>query len=341
MQNLLEVQNLSIHFRFGARRCAVVDRVSFHIAPGEILALVGESGCGKSLSCLALTGLTPPAAECSAERMRFFQGGREYDLAHLSKAERRKVRGGGIAYIFQEPSASLNPVFRVGDQIAETIALHRPEIRDRREAVVQLLTDVGIPEPARRASAYPHELSGGMQQRVMIALALAGNPALLIADEPTTALDVTIQAQILELLTTLAVSRQMGILLVTHNLGIVAQVADRVAVMYAGCVVESAPKRQLLEHPVHPYTRALLRAVPRLHARTERLETIPGQVPTPEHFPAGCRFATRCAVAATLPPGDREHCFNRRPPDERFGPGHSACCFFPGVIPEGNDADGK
>ncbi len=328
---LLEVKNLSIDFRFGGRDCAVVDDVSFGIAPGEILALVGESGCGKSISCLALTGLQPEAARRRAAAMNFNPPGREpVDLAHVKGRALRQVRGGGIAYIFQEPSASLNPVFRVGDQIAEAIALHCPEVGDRRARVAGLLRDVGIPEPERRADAYPHELSGGMQQRVMIALALAGDPALLIADEPTTALDVTIQAQILELLVELSQSRGMAILLVTHNLGIVAQVADRVAVMYAGRIVESASAREVLDHPRHPYTKALLRAVPRLNAEVERLATIPGQVPEPLEFPAGCRFANRCDAA--LP-----RCAGERPERVECGPGHDAACWLV-TAGEGSDA---
>jgi len=326
MNRLLEVKNLSIDFRFGDRDCSVVDSVSFDIAPGEVLALVGESGCGKSLSCLALTGLLPPGAHRRADAMRFTTAAREtVELSTLPPRRLRRIRGGEIAYIFQEPSASLNPVFRVGDQIAEAIALHCPDEHSVAERVASLLRDVGIPEPERRARAYPHELSGGMQQRVMIALALAGNPSLLIADEPTTALDVTIQAQILELLVSLSYARKMAILLVTHNLGIVAQVADRVAVMYAGRVVETAPTATLLNAPLHPYTRALLRAVPRLNAPVARLATIPGQVPEPRNFPAGCRFSNRCALAIG-------RCRNEVPPATAAegDPAHLAACFRAG-----------
>ncbi len=307
-ENILEIENLAVGFGRGARAVEVTREVSFTLRRGEILALVGESGCGKSLSCLALTRLLPPGASILAGRVMFRdQSGRERDLAHIPLRELRRVRGRGIGYIFQEPAASLNPVFRVGDQIAEVILLHRPEIEDVHAEVVELLQDVGIPDPEKRAEAFPHELSGGMQQRVMIAMALAGRPELLIADEPTTALDVTIQSQILELIDTLRHKYRMAVILVTHNLGIVAELADRVEVMYGGMIVETAAVRTLLDDPRHPYTRALLAAVPHFGARGGRLNTIPGQVPAPGEFPPGCHFATRCPVAAAncaavLPP---------------------------------------
>ena len=298
IMNVLDVENLSIHFKTGSGEVAVVSDVSFHVAPGEIMALVGESGCGKSLSCMALTRLiqSPPAVYAGG-KIIFRNNGREYSMLELKEKELRRVRGGGIAYIFQEPSSSLNPVFRIGDQIAEAIYLHRPEIKDVHHEIIELLKQVGIPAPETRINSYPHELSGGMQQRVMIAMALACRPALLVADEPTTALDVTIQAQILELLDNLREQNDMAIILVTHNLGIVSELADRVTVMYAGNVVESATAKELFAHPYHPYTRALLKAVPRLGGDGGRLTTIPGIVPSPVNFPKGCRFFGRCEDA--------------------------------------------
>ncbi len=312
---LLSVKNLSVDFFNGRDRLPVVDRLSFELERGEVLALVGESGCGKSASCLALAGLLPGGisvrrADSAAFELR---SGETVDLFRIDSRHLRKIRGREIAYIFQEPSASLNPVFRIGDQIAEVLELHRPDIAAPKAEVIRLLEAVGIPDPAARLRAFPHELSGGMQQRVMIAMALAGDPALLVADEPTTALDVTIQAQILELLERLRRERNMAVILVTHNLGIVAGVADRVGVMYAGQLVEYAPVRTLFAHPVHPYTRALLRAVPHLGRAAERLETIPGVVPSPADFPSGCRFVSRCAVAEAGAEALRRHCAECRP----------------------------
>ena len=334
---LLTVKNLCI--AFGSRAPHVVDNVSFEVERGEILALVGESGCGKSISCLALTSLLPtPPARVSADAILFREGAEENDLARVSARRLRKVRGGGIAYIFQEPSVSLNPVFRIGSQIAEVLELHRPEVTDRRAEVVELLKLVGIPAPETRVDAYPHELSGGMQQRVMIAMALAGNPKLLIADEPTTALDVTIQAQILELIDDLRRKRDMAVILVTHNLGIVAEKADRVAVMYAGNIVEYAATGQLLKHPSHPYTRALLKAVPHLGGDGKRLSTIPGHVPSADDFAPGCRFSDRCERFETLSEAEREQCRNCIPGRTEPENGHFVRCFHP--FPAERDALG-
>ena len=229
----LSVRNLSIGFKNSKTVTNVVNKVSFDVLPGEIVSLVGESGCGKSASCLAVGRLLAPNAVISADAILFRHQGETVDLAKLSDRDIRKVRGKGIAYIFQEPSASLNPVFRVGEQIAEVIRLHRPEVSDIRKECIELLRQVGIPAPESRVDAFPHEMSGGMQQRVMISMALAGNPELLIADEPTTALDVTVQAQILDLIDELRRARNMSVILVTHNLGIVSRLADKVAVMYA------------------------------------------------------------------------------------------------------------
>ena len=314
-EKLLEVNDLTVAFGAGSDWTEVVSGIDFAVRPGEALALVGESGCGKSTACLALTGLVGGRTRIGGQA-RF--AGR--DLLRLPPRELRRVRGAGIAYVFQEPGASLNPVMRVGDQIAETLSLHRPEVRDRKREMTGLLAAVGIPDPARRLSAYPHELSGGMQQRVMIAMALAGNPRLLIADEPTTALDVTIQAQILELLDELRRERNMALLLISHNLGVVGALADRIAVMYAGKIVETGPAAAVLTAPEHPYTRALLAAVPRLGGPGTRLRTIPGTVPPPGEYPAGCRFAPRCETACARG-GEAD------PPPVGVGPGHEAACW--------------
>ncbi len=318
---VLDVKDLCIDFFSDGRYLRAVSGVSFELEEGAVTALVGESGCGKSASCLALTGLLPrPQARTQAQGVDFtLRGGETVDLFSLPPRALRKIRGREIAYVFQEPSASLNPVIRIGEQIAEVLALCRPEIRDRRRKVVELLADVGIPAPEKRITAFPHELSGGMQQRVMIAMALAGDPRLLIADEPTTALDVTVQAQILDLIDRLRKERGMTVLLVTHNLGIVSQLADKVLVMYAGNIVESAPADVLFSSPAHPYTRALLRAVPRLGGRAERLETIPGRVPAIADYPAGCRFRNRCALA-------KSGCAERSPELREISPGHFCRC---------------
>ena len=327
---LLEVKNLSIGFRNGSRLVPVVSDVSFSLDAGKVLALVGESGCGKSISCLALTSLLPPRlAEVSADGIVYeMRSGEKVDLTKLSPRKMRRVRGGEIAYIFQEPAASLNPVLTVGKQIVEVLELHRPELEDPEPEAIRLLEQVGIPAPETRLRAFPHELSGGMQQRVMIAMALAGRPRLLIADEPTTALDVTIQAQILELLRKLRAEYDLSVILVTHNLGIVAEIADQVAVMYAGNIVESAPTRQLLESPVHPYTKALLSAVPELGREKGRLNTIPGVVPRPEDYPVGCRFAPRCPALENASPEERAHCGSCIPPTARIAAGHLCRCHL-------------
>lgn len=293
---LLEVENLAIGFGKSADPVKLTRDVSFKLHRGEILSLVGESGCGKSLTCLALTRLLPVNGRILQGSIKYHTAAGVKDLATLPEKELKKLRGRSIAYIFQEPSASLNPVFRVGEQIAEVINLHRQDVTDADAEVIKLLRDVGIPDPEKRSQAFPHELSGGMQQRIMIAMALAGKPDLLIADEPTTALDVTIQAQILDLIDDLRKKYNMAVILVTHNLGIVAELSDRLEVMYAGMIVESAPAREVIDSPRHPYTRALLAAVPRFGVNN-KLNTIPGQVPLPADFPPGCRFADRCSFA--------------------------------------------
>jgi oligopeptide/dipeptide ABC transporter ATP-binding protein len=287
---LLDVHNLQVSFFTDEGEVHAVDGVSFTIQRGETLALVGESGCGKSVTALSLAKLvaTPPGAYKGGEILLEGQ-----DVLKMDKERLRSIRGAKISYIFQEPATSLNPVFRIGYQIKESLQIHRPNDATDAE-VARLLRLVNIPEPERRMRDYPHQLSGGMQQRVMIAMALACNPALLVADEPTTALDVTIQAQILDLLKDLKQKIGMSILLITHNLGIVGDLADNVAVMYAGRIVEYAHAATLLKKPLHPYTIALMRSIPRLGAHAERLQAIPGSVPNPARLPAGCKFAARC-----------------------------------------------
>jgi oligopeptide/dipeptide ABC transporter ATP-binding protein len=313
---LLEVEELRVAFASEGGELPAVRGASLRIAAGETVALVGESGCGKSVTALALLRLLDASARIDAAALRF----RGRDLLGADAEAIRRVRGAEIGMIFQEPMTSLNPVFRIGDQIGEVLELHRGLGRAAsRRAAVELLGRVRISDPARRAEQYPHELSGGMKQRVMIAMALACHPALLIADEPTTALDVTIQAQILELLRSLQRELGMAILLITHDLGVVAQFAERVAVMYAGEIVEQAPVRELFGAPLHPYTQALLRALPR-SGRRGRLEAIEGNVPGPRELPAGCAFATRCARALPRCPGEAPPRFARA--------GRSARCWL-------------
>jgi peptide/nickel transport system ATP-binding protein/oligopeptide transport system ATP-binding protein len=313
--SLLDVRNLSVRFPTRAGPVAAVDGVSFAVAEGETLALVGESGCGKTLTALAVLRLTPPAATVEAQAIAL----RGRELACLSGRAMRDVRGKEVGVVFQDPLTALDPVWPVGEQVAEGLRLH--EGLGRRAAwsrAVEALREVGIADPGRRASEYPHQLSGGMRQRAMIAAALACRPPLLIADEPTTALDVTLQAQIIDLLLRLREERRLSVLLITHDLGVVAELAHRVAVMYAGQVVESAGVAALFRRPLHPYTRALLSAVPRLGGGGRRLATIDGAVPDPARLPAGCRFAPRCRHAL-------EAC--RRPQELReLEPGHWVRC---------------
>ncbi|MBM3830901.1 MAG: ABC transporter ATP-binding protein [Verrucomicrobia bacterium] len=312
---LLDIRNLQLEFGTGRDAVRAVDGVSFTIAEGETLCLVGESGCGKSVSALSIARLvpTPPAHYVGGE---ILLNGR--DVLKMDKNDLRSIRGGVVSYIFQEPSASLNPVFRVGNQIKESLKLHRPQFATDDE-VIRLLKLVGIPAPESRIRDYPHQMSGGMQQRIMIAMALASEPKLLIADEPTTALDVTIQAQILDLLRDLKARLRMSILLITHNLGIVGDIADRVAVMYAGQIVELSPARALLQRPLHPYTQALMNSVPALGHELERLQAIPGSVPNLGQFPSGCRFHPRCPKA-------QSDCSQKTPELVEVQPGHWVRC---------------
>jgi peptide/nickel transport system ATP-binding protein len=322
VEPLLEVADLRTWFFTRDGIVRAVDGVSFHVTPGETLAIVGESGCGKSVTALSVLRLIPsPPGRVVSGKIRF--AGR--DLLDLSEAQMRQVRGNEISMIFQEPMTSLNPVLTIGRQIAETLTLHQGLSRGKALArAVDMLRLVHIPEPDRRVAEYPHQLSGGMRQRVMIAMALACNPKLLIADEPTTALDVTIQAQILDLMRELKQKIDAAIVLITHDLGVVAEMAQRVVVMYAGRKAEEAPVGPLFRRPLHPYTKGLLNSVPRLGATLagERapLAEIPGTVPSLKDTTPGCPFEARCTFATDL-------CRREMPPFEPKKPGHFAACF--------------
>jgi peptide/nickel transport system ATP-binding protein len=321
-ENLLEVENLQTHFRTPDGINRAVDGVSFHVEAGETLAVVGESGCGKSVTAMSLLRLIPEPPGKIAGSVRF-QG---KDLLKLSEREMQAIRGNDISMIFQEPMTSLNPVLTVGRQIGETLRLHQGlDKAAADERAVEMLTLVGIPEPARRVKEYPHQLSGGMRQRVMIAIALACNPKLLIADEPTTALDVTIQAQILDLMRDLKSRVGAAIVLITHDLGVVAEVAERVMVMYAGRKVEEARVADLFRSPRHPYTQGLLGAVPKLGSSlagaATRLSEIPGLVPSLKKRIDGCVFAGRCPKVTDL-------CRAVAPGLEAKAPGHIAACHY-------------
>src|SRR5258708_3026822 len=286
VMSLVEIKKWRMEFLWGDTGFRAVDEVSLTVETGEIVCLVGESGCGKSVTALSIARLvpTPPARYVSGQILL-----NERDVLQMPKEELRGIRGGVVSYVFQDPGASLNPVFRIGNQIKESLKLHKPEKANDAE-VIRLLKLVGIPAPESRIKNYPFELSGGMQQRVMIAMALACEPKLLVADEPTTALDVTIQAQILDLLSELKQRLGMAILLITHNLGIVGDMADRVAVMYARQIVELSPARELLRRPLHPYTRALMNSVPKLAGGASRLSSLSVNVPPLRNFPPACLF---------------------------------------------------
>ena len=295
MTTLLEVDGLQTHFQTRAGLVRSVDGVSFHLDEGELLGLVGESGCGKSITALSIMRLIAEPGKIVGGRIKF----KGEELTSASAERLREIRGNDIAMIFQDPMTSLNPVFTVGEQIAEALRLHRKlDKKAAEQAAIEAMREVAIPSPERRVNDYPHQLSGGMRQRVMIAMALACDPELLIADEPTTALDVTIQAQILELLDELRKTRKLAVLLITHDLGVVAEVADRVCVMYTGKIVEESGVDEIFAIPKHPYTQGLLRSVPKLTEegieRAVRLETIEGTVPSPTNLPNGCHFAPRC-----------------------------------------------
>ena len=320
---LLEVVNLHTQFRTHDGWVRAVNGVSFALEEGETLGLVGESGCGKSVTSLSIMRLIqPPNGVISGGPIRF----RGEDLLQKSPAEMRRIRGNQISMIFQEPMTALNPVYTCGFQIMESIQVHQKRSRaEARQQAIEMLRLTGIPSPEQRVDEYPHQLSGGMRQRVMIAMALTCHPALLIADEPTTALDVTVQAQILALIGQLRRELGMAVLLITHDLGVVAEVADRVAVMYAGRIVEHAPVERIFERPLHPYTQGLLNAIPRLGRELDRLAVIPGVVPNPAYLPAGCAFHPRCPLAD-------ERCRTEVPPLVAHAPEHEAACFHAGEV---------
>ena len=315
---LLEVNNLHTHFATDEGEFAAVDGVSFSVEAGQTLAIVGESGSGKSVTALSVMGLVPhPPGKVVAGSVRF--EGRE--LMGLAERQMQGLRGNRMAMIFQEPMTSLNPAFTVGEQIVEGLRRHRVLSKAQAEVLaLQMLEKVRIPAPAQRFHEHPHKLSGGMRQRAMIAMALANAPRLLIADEPTTALDVTIQAQILELMHALQQDSGTAIVLITHDLGVVAEVADEVAVMYCGRIVEQAPVHALFAQPQHPYTVGLLGSMPRLHGEQQRLAAIPGQVPSPHARPSGCSFADRCPFVVA-------QCRAQAPALRHVGPGHTAACW--------------
>ncbi|QOY37413.1 ABC transporter ATP-binding protein [Anaerobacillus isosaccharinicus] len=319
MSTLLEVKNLKTHF-FGKNKVLpVVDGVDFEVKKGETLAIVGESGSGKSITSLSIMGLVPKPGGKIVDGQIIFDG---TDLVSLSENEMFKVRGNEIAMIFQEPMSSLNPVLTIGEQITEVLIYHKKlSKKEARLKAVELLKIVGFARAEEILDDYPHRLSGGMRQRVMIAMAMSCDPKLLIADEPTTALDVTVQAQILELMKDLSEKFNSSIILITHDLGVVAELADRVIVMYAGQVVEESGIVEMFDNPLHPYTAGLLNSVPKIDEDQERLSSIGGNVPSPDNFPKGCRFATRCEHVM-------ERCLEEQPMLKEIKPGRKSRCFL-------------
>ncbi len=319
---VLSVTGLKTWFHTRDGIAKSVDGVDLEAQPGKVLGVVGESGCGKSVTALSIMRLIPPPGRIENGQVLF----KGEDLLSLSPTEMAKLRGEHISMIFQDPGSSLNPVVTAGNQIAEMYEIHRQTAaRANQDKAIEMLEKVGIPDPGQRASAYPHELSGGMAQRVMIAMALACEPQLLIADEPTTALDVTIQSQILELIRELQEQTRTAVILITHDLGVVAQMADRVAVMYAGEVVEESDVTNLFDEPRHPYTRQLLKSIPVLGANQDDLAVIPGRVPSLVDLPGGCRFAARCEARTEV---GLAACTESRPPLEAIGTGHKARCWM-------------
>ncbi|MFH1266399.1 MAG: ABC transporter ATP-binding protein [Planctomycetota bacterium] len=324
---LITIDHLKTHFFTDEGTVKAVDDVSLVIRKGQALGLVGESGCGKSVTALSIIRLISPPGRIVDGRITLDDDGRPVVLTELPEAEMRKVRGSEISMIFQEPMTSLNPVFTIGAQIIEAIRLHQEvDKAEARRLAVEMLDKVRIPVPEKRIDEYPHQFSGGMRQRAMIAMALSCNPRLLIADEPTTALDVTIQAQILDLLRSLQADVGMSILIITHDLGIVAETADDVAVMYASKVVEYAPVKELFENPLHPYTDGLFKSRPTLgQPKDRKLNTIPGMVPSPLRFPQGCKFHPRCPFRQSI-------CESEEPELREIRPGHQARCHFAGEL---------
>jgi len=318
METLLNVQNLTTVFEADGAAARVVDGVSFRIDPAEAVGLVGESGCGKSVTALSIMRLVSPPGRIAGGSILF----EERDLLAVAEKEMRKVRGNKISIVFQEPLTSLNPVFTCGEQVREGIALHQRLSRAESKArAVEMLRLVRIPDPEKRYGAYPHQMSGGMRQRVMIAMALSCEPRLLIADEPTSALDVSVQGQIIELLAELQARMRMAVLLITHDLAVVVQMASRVLVMYAGVIVEEAPVRELFDATAHPYTEGLLGSIASLGRRRGALSAIPGNVPDPFRLPRGCRFADRC-------PKRFEKCLAAEPPLFEVSPAHHSRCWL-------------
>lgn len=318
MNNLLEVKDLSTHFFTDKGVVKAVDGVSFQIKKGSTLGVVGESGCGKSVTAMSILNLIDKPGKIVGGSILF--DGKE--LVGIDDTNLRSIRGNEISMIFQEPMTSLNPVFKIGDQIIEALSLHQKMDKAHAHAkAIEMLSLVGIPRPERVVNDYPHQLSGGMRQRAMIAMALACNPKLLIADEPTTALDVTIQAQILSLMNELKDKTNTAIMLITHNLGVVAQMADHILVMYSGKVVESSPVEDLFANPCHPYTIGLLKSIPSLDEDKDRLYTIEGVVPSPYNLPEGCYFAPRCDKAMDI-------CYKKRPEAIQISNDHSVSCFL-------------
>ena len=313
---LLEVRDFSLRFR-GAPSDQI-NHVNFTVHPGKTLCVVGESGCGKSVTSLAMMGLLPAGAATIRSGEMVFEG-QKLDLADHTAM--RKLRGSRMTMIFQEPMTSLNPAFRIGEQITEAVRAHSDASKSEAEdKALAILKRVGIPAAEKRMRDYPHQLSGGMRQRVMIAMALVNDPALLIADEPTTALDVTIQAQILELIRDLQAETDMGTIMITHDLGVVAEIADTVAVMYAGTIVETGPAERIFNDPQHPYTIGLMSSIPQLSGPRGRLATVPGMVPTTQNMPQGCRFATRCPFVQPI--------CAQEPPLAPLEGGHAVACYF-------------
>lgn len=318
MSRLLEVKNLKTYFYTDDGVAKAVDDVSFTLDKGETLGVVGESGCGKSVTALSIMRLIPEPPGKIAGGEILFKG---KNVLNFTEKEMQELRGNDIGMIFQEPMTSLNPVFTCGDQIEEAVILHQNLSKvEAKKKAIEMLNLVGIPAPEQRYNEYPHQLSGGMRQRIMIAMALSCNPEILIADEPTTALDVTVQAQILELVKKLQNELGMGVIIITHDLGVIAEVSTKVAVMYASKVAEYGKVDQIFYNPRHPYTVGLLNSIPKLNSASKRLATIEGNVPAPTDYPKGCHFCTRCTFAI-------EKCWEEQPPLIEVEPGHIAACW--------------
>ena len=322
---LLEIKNLTVSIKKGKTELPIVKGVDISIPSGSIVGLVGESGCGKSMTVKSVMGLMPSAARATGSILWHEQGKETKDLLCLKEKELRALCGARIGMVFQEPMTSLNPMLRIGDQVAEVLLIHRL-VKSRNEArdkVIRILKEVGIPEPELRYRSYPHELSGGMRQRVVIAMAMICGPGLLIADEPTTALDVTIEAQILKLIRQMCASHHMSALIITHNMGVVSEICDYVYVMYMGRIMERAPAGLLFSKPLHPYTRGLLSSIPRIGVDQEYLTTIPGNIPETGREIVGCEFGLRCS-------DDERRCFFERPQEQSVGEDHYVSCFCAG-----------